>query len=380
MVTEFETFDDDDIQVLFYPKEEPPAVATPLSIPSTPSLSDSDTSLPRTPVSDDVGDAPFTPRSSHSRKKKEGHIPRPPNAFMIFRSWLWKNDREQLGGMRDHRKISITAGVLWKSLSKQQQQPYRDEAAVKKLEHKKKYPDYRYSPENKRNVKKRKSTRDHLAEKKHCHRLAKTMMEEGLGEDLLTLSPVQSPVYEQSSLLYTDTDTNPSFHIPTSSHDPSGQILEPNAEEDQNAQLDCNFPQPFLENIDVAPIEPAWCIASLGLSLSGFQDSDERSVRYSCISSPIATEFSLQFPVTNGFDMSSLFDSPPMYEATLQADALHPMGNVWPHASLLNAAPSVQDRFLPYYPDSGSDSSPTSDPLQFTSEFNMDDWVNFEAC
>ncbi|KIP03255.1 hypothetical protein PHLGIDRAFT_42639, partial [Phlebiopsis gigantea 11061_1 CR5-6] len=82
-------------------------------------------------------------------------IPRPPNAFMMFRSFLWDQMKHDPQGPRDHREISKSAGREWRLLSKQQRKPYEEKAKAKKAEHEKMYPGYRYAPVSKLEVKKR---------------------------------------------------------------------------------------------------------------------------------------------------------------------------------------------------------------------------------
>lgn len=54
---------------------------------------------------------PFTPGSSHTRNRKEGHIPHPPNAFMVFRSWLWNKDNLK-SIEKDNRNVSHRRPLL----------------------------------------------------------------------------------------------------------------------------------------------------------------------------------------------------------------------------------------------------------------------------
>ncbi|KAH8834930.1 hypothetical protein DL96DRAFT_1701944 [Flagelloscypha sp. PMI_526] len=74
-------------------------------------------------------------------------IPRPPNAFLIYRSEFWQIEKAKSdNGERSHREISKLAGASWKTLSEDDQRPYRLRAAEIKLEHKKQYPGYVYNP------------------------------------------------------------------------------------------------------------------------------------------------------------------------------------------------------------------------------------------
>ncbi|KAJ7924473.1 high mobility group box domain-containing protein, partial [Mycena leptocephala] len=68
------------------------------------------------------------------------HIPRPRNAFLIFRGKISK----KVEG--DHRHISIAAAEVWKAFTEDEKQPYLVKAELEKLEHRRLYPSYRFTP------------------------------------------------------------------------------------------------------------------------------------------------------------------------------------------------------------------------------------------
>lgn len=130
-------------------------------------------------------DTPAGQRSSHSRKKKPGHIPRPPNAFMIFRSHLWNKEKIKSSVERDHRQISRIAGNLWNSLSDAERAPYHDLAEDAKKEHARKYPQYKYSPIYRRDKPvKRKPKQDYTEKVLRCHEVAQLIQRGFEGDDL----------------------------------------------------------------------------------------------------------------------------------------------------------------------------------------------------
>ncbi|PCH41504.1 hypothetical protein WOLCODRAFT_54666, partial [Wolfiporia cocos MD-104 SS10] len=72
-------------------------------------------------------------------------IPRPANAFMIFKSAV--NLAVHVPGNKGKGETICTlAGKLWRSLSEAQKRPWYERAKEVKREHKRLYPDYRYSP------------------------------------------------------------------------------------------------------------------------------------------------------------------------------------------------------------------------------------------
>ena len=79
------------------------------------------------------------------RKGKNGNAPRPPNAFMLFRSDFWKFNKETIPE-RDHRQISRIAAHCWNALAEPRRVPYQDQAKKLKEEHALLYPQHKYNP------------------------------------------------------------------------------------------------------------------------------------------------------------------------------------------------------------------------------------------
>ncbi|KAG2370211.1 hypothetical protein BDR07DRAFT_1370780 [Suillus spraguei] len=121
----------------------------------------------------------FPNRSSHSRKKEEGHIPRPPNAFIVFRSCLWSNENFR-SLESDHRNVSRIAGERWRNLSDDEKEPFVQMAKEAKALHSKMYPNYKYSPSH-RTVAgpRRKGRRNSDEERTKCDIIA-TLLQKGV--------------------------------------------------------------------------------------------------------------------------------------------------------------------------------------------------------
>ncbi|CAE6446331.1 unnamed protein product [Rhizoctonia solani] len=94
---------------------------------------------------------PIRVAKSHSRRQPPGHIPRPRNAFILYRSWYVRqgflSDVEN-----DHREISRIVGKIWKQMSPEEQAPWRAMAEEEKAEHARMYPNYKYSPNSRRDA------------------------------------------------------------------------------------------------------------------------------------------------------------------------------------------------------------------------------------
>jgi len=80
----------------------------------------------------------------------DGHIPRPANSFLLFRSeWLKEsiaNSTQGDGVRQEQRNVSRRAGEAWRSLSEDAKGHYQKQAQLVKEEHSRKYPEYVYKP------------------------------------------------------------------------------------------------------------------------------------------------------------------------------------------------------------------------------------------
>jgi HMG (high mobility group) box len=101
--------------------------------------------------------APAPGARSHAKKKPADYIPRPKNAFIIFRTLYSKwnatlprvadpNRPDQPVAISDHRSLSKHAGEAWRCMTEDEKAPYKDLADEDKAQHRIKHPDYKYSP------------------------------------------------------------------------------------------------------------------------------------------------------------------------------------------------------------------------------------------
>ncbi|KAK0441278.1 high mobility group box domain-containing protein [Armillaria borealis] len=84
-------------------------------------------------------------RHTPSHRRTPEHVRRPPNAFMLFRSDYWRENKDIIRE-RDHREISRICGELWRALPLAEKQVYTAKAISAKEEHLVKYPDYKFTP------------------------------------------------------------------------------------------------------------------------------------------------------------------------------------------------------------------------------------------
>ncbi|KAF5310998.1 hypothetical protein D9619_007924 [Psilocybe cf. subviscida] len=83
-------------------------------------------------------------RNSHSRRRDPGHVPRPRNAFIIFRSHYIST--AQASGEGQQNELSKLAGKAWTKMSEEKKRPFAEQAAAEKMQHARDYPNYVYCP------------------------------------------------------------------------------------------------------------------------------------------------------------------------------------------------------------------------------------------
>ncbi|KAF7310871.1 Phosphoacetylglucosamine mutase [Mycena chlorophos] len=116
--------------------------------------------IPATPVSSFIfadessfAGAPQETRRIHARKKSSGHVPRPPNAFILFRSSFIKSQQVSETVETNHSTLSKIIGMTWKNLSEDERTVWRQAAAEAVADHKRKFPTYSFRPKHSRGKK-----------------------------------------------------------------------------------------------------------------------------------------------------------------------------------------------------------------------------------
>ena len=74
------------------------------------------------------------------------HVPRPPNAFMLFRSDFLKRGTIPANVERRQQNLSRIAGECWNLLSQEEKGKWQEKAAKVLVEHQKQNPDYKFTP------------------------------------------------------------------------------------------------------------------------------------------------------------------------------------------------------------------------------------------
>ncbi|GJJ15257.1 hypothetical protein Clacol_009533 [Clathrus columnatus] len=88
-------------------------------------------------------------KSSHSKKRPDDWIPRPPNAFILFRSEFIKRQHVPGDVEANHGNLSKIIGLCWRNLPFSERDVWECKARIAMAEHKAKYPNYRFRPTHK---------------------------------------------------------------------------------------------------------------------------------------------------------------------------------------------------------------------------------------
>lgn len=148
---------------------------------------------------------------------------------------MCKQKKISAGVEKDHRRISQIIAAYWNSLSDAEKQPWADKAAEEKEAHRRKHPDYRFSPVNRASpVKRRKTKRNGPQEKERDKRLGAALAAgldgpklqeviQQIDASLPLATPGQSAVEQNVA----DISSNARSHIFRSPLIPPGNLASP---------------------------------------------------------------------------------------------------------------------------------------------------------
>jgi len=132
-------------------------------------------------------DCPPPRKPAHSKKKPEDHIPRPPNAFILFRSSFIKGQHVPTEVETNHSTLSKIIGLTWKNLPNDERLFWHAKAKAALDEHKRKFPQYAFRPSQTRNkgaAEKRKVREVGPKDHKRCAKIAELLVEGKKGQEL----------------------------------------------------------------------------------------------------------------------------------------------------------------------------------------------------
>ncbi|RDX51700.1 hypothetical protein OH76DRAFT_1346376 [Lentinus brumalis] len=129
-----------------------------------------------------------TRRAAHAKKKPENHIPRPPNAFILFRSSFIKNQHVSSEVETNHSTLSKIIGLTWQNLPSEERQVWHAKAKAALEEHKRKFPQYAFRPLHTKGkgptTEKRKVREVEPKDLKRCAKIAQLLIEGKKGTEL----------------------------------------------------------------------------------------------------------------------------------------------------------------------------------------------------
>ncbi|KAJ7202258.1 hypothetical protein B0H12DRAFT_1036018, partial [Mycena haematopus] len=105
-----------------------------------------------TPVYASQDAPPSTPGGGRTRKTRAsassayGYIPRPPNAFILFRSSFIRSQNVPGRVEGNHSTLSKIIGKYWHALPSSERARWEDKARAAQAEHRRRYPDWRFRP------------------------------------------------------------------------------------------------------------------------------------------------------------------------------------------------------------------------------------------
>ncbi|KAI9511051.1 hypothetical protein F5148DRAFT_437141 [Russula earlei] len=126
-------------------------------------------------------------RPGHGKKKADDHIPRPPNAFILFRSSFIKCRHVSTEVETNHSTLSKIIGLTWQNMPHEERQIWHSKAKIAQAEHKRKFPDYAFRPSHvkaKGTTEKRKVREVGPKDMKRCAKIAQLLVEGKKGADL----------------------------------------------------------------------------------------------------------------------------------------------------------------------------------------------------
>lgn len=127
--------------------------------------------------------------ASHNKRKPDNHIPRPPNAFILFRSSFIKSQHVSSEVETNHSTLSKIIGLTWQNLPDAERQVWHAKAKARLDEHKKKFPEYAFRPVHAKSratgeKEKRKVREVGVKDLKRCAKIAELLVEGKKGSDL----------------------------------------------------------------------------------------------------------------------------------------------------------------------------------------------------
>jgi len=122
----------------------------PMDIPKSKTPSSTDAKVSSTTTSTTTTTNTTTRLSAYRKRKADkNYIPRPKNCFMAYREHIKEKFLSENPGM-NNKVVSVLAANMWNNEPEDVKELWRERAKQLKIEHKLKYPDYKFKPQKKK--------------------------------------------------------------------------------------------------------------------------------------------------------------------------------------------------------------------------------------
>lgn len=118
------------------------------------------------------------------KRRSMGYIPRPPNAFMLFRADFVRQKHVPGSIETNHGSLSKIIGNCWRSLPLEEKRVWEVKAKHAKAEHKLTYPEYRFRPIHNKNKEKKEKPVTTPDDERRCEEVAQLLLEGKKGDEL----------------------------------------------------------------------------------------------------------------------------------------------------------------------------------------------------
>lgn len=170
-------------------------------------------------------------------RKGSGYIPRPPNAFILFRSSFIKSQHVTSDVETNHSTLSKIIGMTWQNLPNGERQAWHLKAKEAQEEHKRRWPQYAFRPvTNKSQKKKRRVRETEPKDIKRCEKIVELLCNGKKGDELKVavkdfdkshvpefITRFEAPITERA---YRRSSSAP---LPDTDHEQSKQEFRPSA-------------------------------------------------------------------------------------------------------------------------------------------------------
>ncbi|KAF8957806.1 hypothetical protein BDZ97DRAFT_1588171, partial [Flammula alnicola] len=150
------------------------------------------------PPSETPAPPPTRKRCPPGKRRSQGYIPRPPNAFMLFRADFVRQKHVPGSIETNHGSLSKIIGTCWRQLPLEEKRIWEVKAKQEKANHKAMFPDYRFRPVHNKNKnggvndasakdadpKRKEKQPTTMEDERRCEEVAQLLLEGKKGEEL----------------------------------------------------------------------------------------------------------------------------------------------------------------------------------------------------